>query len=77
MALGEAVPAGISVLLQLEQAASRLVLQPLARVTLVDAGGVGELVRGERSLVGERPIETEDVAEVDREQIESADRVRE
>jgi len=39
----KAVAAGVSVGLQLEQAARRLVLQPLARVPLVDAGGVCEL----------------------------------
>ena len=40
--LREPVAAGVSVGLQLEQAARCLVLQPLARVTLVDARGLSE-----------------------------------
>src|SRR5439155_3153424 len=44
------------------------------RVPLVDPCGLGELRGRERAFVGERPIEAEDVAEVDGEQIECADR---
>ncbi len=77
MAFGEPVAAGVSIRLQLEQSASRLLLQPLARVPLVDPCGLGELRGGERALVGECPVEPEDVAEVDGEQIERADRVHE
>jgi hypothetical protein len=57
--------------------ARRLLLQPLARVALVDARGLRELRGRERAFVGERPVELEDVAEIDGEQIERADRVHE
>jgi hypothetical protein len=77
VALGEPVAAGVSIRLQLEQAARRLVLQPFPRVPLVDPRGVGELRSGKRAVVGERPVQTEDVAEVDGEEIERADRVHE
>src|SRR5262249_42129319 len=63
--------------LDMEQLARRLLLEPLARVTLVDAGGLGQLERGQRPLVRQRPVEAELVSQVNREQIESADRIHE
>ena len=49
-----------------------LLLEPLANVALVGAGGGGELAGGQRSVVGQRAIEPEPVADVDREDIEGA-----
>ena len=71
----EAEPALVAVGLDLEQATRPLVLEPLPCVPLVDTGGVGELGRRERAPVGKRSVEAEDVAEIDREQIERPDRV--
>ena len=51
----------------LEDARRRLLLEPLARIALVHAGGVGEAARRERPRVGQRPVEPEPVAEVDAE----------
>ena len=49
---------------------SRLLLEPLARVALVDPRGLGELGRGQRSAVRERPVQPEPIADVDGEEIE-------
>ena len=61
----------------LEEAGDRLLLEPLARVALVDPGRRGELGRRERVGVAQRPVEAEPPAEVDAEELQRADRALE
>ena len=51
-----------------------LLLEPLARVARGDAGRGGELGGGQRTALGQRPVEAELGAEVDRQQVERAER---
>jgi hypothetical protein len=57
VALGQPEPPLGAVRLELEQLARRLLLEPLARVTLVNAGSLGQLGRGQRPLLLERPVQ--------------------
>jgi hypothetical protein len=78
VALGQPEPPrGLVTALGLEDAARRLLLEPLARVALVDARGFRQLRRGQRPTVGKRPVEAEPVSDMNREEIEGADRVHE
>src|SRR5829696_6460802 len=65
------------VLLRGQQIARRLVLEPFTGVPLVNAGGLCQLGRGQRPLVGESSIKAEPLADVDGEKIERADRIHE
>jgi len=58
----------------LEDAADRLVLEPFARVPLAGLGGHGEFGRGQRSAIAGGPVPAEPVAEVDGERLERAER---
>src|SRR5207248_2811985 len=49
----------------LEQAADGVVLEPLPDVALVGAGAGGQLRGGGRAAVGERPVQAEPLAQVD------------
>ena len=49
----------------LEDAGRGLLLEPLARIALVNAGGVREAARRERPRVGQRTVEAQPVAEID------------
>ena len=57
-----------------EEAGDGLLLEPLARIARVDAGAVGELLRGQRAVTLERAVEAELDAEVDGEELERAER---
>ena len=75
--LGKRVPplAGTGVrVVDLEDPAHRLLLEPLPGVPLVDAGRPGELVRRARALLGQCSIEAQPVADVDGEQVERPER---
>jgi len=67
MLRGERVPprGGLHGGIGLEDARHRLLLQPLARVALVDARGRRELAGGERTPIAKRAIEPEPVPQVD------------
>ena len=52
-------------------------LEPLADVALGGPGAVGQLGRRGRAVVGERPVQAQAFAEVDRVQLERATRVAE
>ncbi len=67
----------VRVLVQVQDAARGLLLEPLARIALVDAGGRREPGRGGGTEVGQRPVEPEPVTEVDREHVEGLDRSHE
>ena len=67
----------VRVLLQIEDPTRGLLLEPLAGVALVDAGGLGQLGGGQRAAVGQRPVETELVAEVHGQEIERLDTAHE
>ncbi len=60
-------------IVHLEDAGRRLLLEPLARIPLVDAGGLGEAARGERPRVGKRAVQPQPIADVDTEQIHRAE----
>ena len=55
-----------------EDAGDGLLLEPLAGVARVDAGGRGQLGGGRRPGSAQRPVQAEAVAEVDAEQLERA-----
>ena len=57
----------------LEQAADRLLLEPLARVARIGPGPGGELVGGGGSVIGEGPIPAQALAEVDAGDVEARD----
>jgi hypothetical protein len=57
----------------LEDPADGLLLEPLPRVAGVDAGHDGELARCERPLLGERAVQPQAVADVDAEEIDGAE----
>ena len=77
MALRQPEPALASSLRRREQIARRLLLEPLARVALVHARGLRELGRRQRAPLRQNAVQAEHVPDVDREEIERADRVRE
>ena len=60
--------------IDLEDAGRRLLLEPLARIALVHAGRLGEAARRERPRVGQSAVEAEPVAEIDPEEVHSAER---
>ena len=66
-AAGQAEPARQRVRrdVYLEEPARRVVLQPLPHVALVGAGPRRELARGRRTVLVQRPVEPEPVAQVD------------
>src|SRR5439155_5816981 len=55
----------------------RLLLEPFPRVALGDPGCTRELIRRHRATVGQRAVETEPEAEMDRQDVEVAERRRE
>ena len=57
----------------LEQAADRLLLEPLARVARIGPGPGGELVGCGGSVIGEGPIPAQTVAEIDAGDVEARD----
>ena len=58
----------------LEDAGRRLLLEPLADVALVEARGFGQLLGGRRAAVCECPVEPEAHTEVDGEHVHRAER---
>ena len=65
---GQAEPARRRVrrdVVHVEQPARRVVLQPLPHVALVRAGPRGELARGRRTALVQRPVEPEPFAQID------------
>jgi hypothetical protein len=63
--------------IDLEQAADRLLLEPLARVARVGPGPRRELVGRGRPIVGEGPIPAQPIAEIDAGDVEAGDGGRE
>ena len=57
-----------------EEAGDGLLLEPLARVARVDAGGVGQLAGGDRAVALDRAVEAEPRAEVHGEELQRAQR---
>jgi hypothetical protein len=64
-------------IIDLDEAGDGLLLEPLARVALVDARCRGEPTGRERPAVAERQVETEPPADVDAEELQRADRALE
>ena len=54
----------------LEDPGRRLLLEPLARISLVDTGAPGQVGRGRGAAIAQRPVEPELVAEVDGHDVE-------
>ena len=61
----------------LEEAGNGLLLEPLARVALVDPGGRREPAGRQRPGVAQRAVEAEPPADVDAEELQRADRALE
>ena len=59
----------------LEQSAGRLVLQPFPDVPLVGAGAAGEVRGGRRAVGGQRPVQAQPLPQVHGEDLERADHV--
>ncbi len=80
MAFGKRVPPLVgrgARLLHVEDTARGLLLEPLARVALMDPCGLGQIARCEWAPVGERSVEAEPIAEVDAEEVPCSERRRE
>jgi hypothetical protein len=74
VAAGERVRPGV---VDLQQPAGGVVLQPLPDVALDGAGPLGQLGRGRRAALGQRPVQPQPLAEVDGVQLQRPDRVLE
>jgi hypothetical protein len=64
-------------IIDVDQPAGRMVLEPFPHVPLGGAGPRRELRRGCRATVGQRPVEAEPLAEVNGEEFQGAERVAE
>ena len=67
----------IPVYLHLEEVARSLLLEPFTCVPLVNACCLRELYGCQRAPIGDDPVETETLTDVNRKEIERADRVHE
>jgi hypothetical protein len=68
--LGMAGRQGEAPVLDLEDAADGLLLEPLVRVARMDTGRLGQLVRRRRAAPGERAVEAQPIAEIDAVEVE-------